>query len=556
METTRCAIYTRKSTEGIHDTKLSSCESQRQACEQWAQGKPGFVVLPTLYDDLGYSGGNTDRPAFQRLLQDIARGELNAVVVYDFDRLSRSTKDFPIIQEELRKRSIKTYSVTENYDGMAQHYGDLMLSLKMSIAQFQRMDAAARVRQKLSAMAERGMRFGGSPIVGYDIVDKAWVVNEAERQQALDQFIIYLKTRSISATVHALNAKGYIGKKWFTRHKEWRGGKPYTKSTLNNLLHNPVYVGLIRFEDKTYPGKHEAIVPRALFDEVQELMAENNEAHGSLMTGQADLWLKGKIRCAVCNSTMTPTWTVSKGKRYSYYECHKARALGKALCPIRRVAAEKIHEAVLARLEHLGQHPPLVQRCLAEAAKLSDAGQTSFETELERTRRDLGKVEQEGQHLAEAIADGGLKANPFIQKRLEDAAARQGQLAALVAKLECDISANKTALPRFEEFQATLARFSEAMLTFKAEERKELADLLIREVVYDEPNQSVTTTLYPLPELPGGSTPTGFRKASKMAEGEGFEPSRDLHPWQFSRLLPSTARSPFRVRTQIKNVGG
>ncbi len=532
----RCAIYTRKSTEGAHDAKLTSCESQRDACIQWATQRKDFIILPTLYDDLGYSGGNTNRPAFQKLLVDINKGGIDAVLVYDFDRLSRSVKDFPVITSVLRERGVKTYSVTENYDGMAQHYGDLMLNLKVSIAEFQRMDAAARVTQKLTFMAEQGLRVGGSPIIGYDIVDKAWVPNESEKRQALDQFEIYLKTHSLMSTARALNGKGYRTKKWLTPKKVWRGGQPYSKNTLHRLLRNPVYIGMIRYAGKLHPGKHPSIIPREIYDAVQALLTANGEGHDSLMNGSSDLWLKGKIRCAVCGSSMTPSWAYSKGKRYEYYECTKARNLGKDICPVRRVPAGPIHQVILDRITFLGAHPPLVKAFLKDIEEQTDENQMTFETEIKRVSRELTKLEYEGKNMAEAMAQGtALRGISFIEKKLQDIEERKKELSEAKARLEHQAATQSTRLPSSDELISSLKRFPESMMSLEVNARKELADLLLREVVYNEPNGNVTMTLYPLPELQELTLRTPFRKVSQSAEGRGFEPLRAVRPYTLSR---------------------
>lgn len=518
LKTIRCAIYTRKSTEGAHDAKLTSCESQRQACEQWAGQRKDVAVIPTRYDDFGYSAGTMDRPAFQKLLADVHAGIIDAVLVYDFDRLSRSTKDFPVIRELLRDKGVQSFSVSENYDGMAAHYRDLMLNLKMSIAEFQRTDAAARVTQKLTLMAAKGMRVCGSPVLGYDIKAKAWIVNEAEAKEAVELFRIYRKTQSLSATARAANEKGLLTKRWTTAKGIVKGGKPYSKNTIHHLLRNPVYVGKIRWGGKVSDGLHPGIVPPELFAEVQEILTENNEGHDSLHTGQADLWLKGKLRCAVCGSAMTPTWTISKGKRYAYYECGKSRNLGKKFCSVRRVSAEQMHDVVLQRMAFAGKHAPLIKDCLDKAAKTAKGDGAVIETELKRVMRELSRVEQEGQNLAESIAQGAwLKDNAFVQKKLAEVTERRNDLAASKAKLEQDNVSRSTALPTFAAFQSTLRRFPEAMASIEPSERKDLADLLIREVIYDEAHSAVTTTIFPLLDLPETIIPARFRKASKAS---------------------------------------
>jgi len=92
-----CAIYTRKSSEEGLEQGFNSLEAQRDACEAYirSQQHEGWVLARSCYDDGGFSGGNLERPALQRLLADIRAGRIDIVVVYKVDRLTRSLADLP-----------------------------------------------------------------------------------------------------------------------------------------------------------------------------------------------------------------------------------------------------------------------------------------------------------------------------------------------------------------------------------------------------------------------------------------------------------------------------
>src|SRR5580698_10447093 len=97
----RCAIYTRKSTEHGLELEFNSLDAQREACEAYikSQASEGWRALPKRYDDAAYSGGNLNRPALQRLLKDMGAGQVDVVVVYKIDRLTRSLMDFAKLVE-------------------------------------------------------------------------------------------------------------------------------------------------------------------------------------------------------------------------------------------------------------------------------------------------------------------------------------------------------------------------------------------------------------------------------------------------------------------------
>ncbi len=112
--TIRCAIYTRKSSQEGLDQEFNSLDAQRESAEAFiaSQKAAGWVVLPEQYNDGGYSGGNIERPAMERLLRDIQAGGIDCVVVYKVDRLSRSLMDFSRVMETFENHGVSFVSVT------------------------------------------------------------------------------------------------------------------------------------------------------------------------------------------------------------------------------------------------------------------------------------------------------------------------------------------------------------------------------------------------------------------------------------------------------------
>ncbi len=145
----RCAIYTRKSTEEGLEQDFNSLDAQREAGEAFilSQKHEGWVILPTHYDDGGYSGGTLERPALQRLLDDIRASKVDVVVVYKIDRLTRSLLDFAKIVEVLDAHGISFVSVTQAFN-TATSMGRLTLNVLLSFAQFEREVTGERIRDK------------------------------------------------------------------------------------------------------------------------------------------------------------------------------------------------------------------------------------------------------------------------------------------------------------------------------------------------------------------------------------------------------------------------
>ncbi len=168
----RCAIYTRKSTDEGLDSDFNSLDAQREIAESYiaSQRGEGWLPLRDRYDDGGFSGANTNRPALQRLLADVEDGKVDQVVVYRYDRVSRSLLDFLQLLEFLKKHGVGFVSVSERFDTSTPH-GEMALNMVLSVAQCERKVIGQRTSDKISAARRRGKWTGGTPPLGYDVVD-------------------------------------------------------------------------------------------------------------------------------------------------------------------------------------------------------------------------------------------------------------------------------------------------------------------------------------------------------------------------------------------------
>jgi len=246
--TIRCAIYTRKSSEEGLDQEFNSLDAQRESAEAFiaSQKAEGWTALPERYDDGGFTGGNMDRPALDRLLRDIERGKVDCVVVYKVDRLSRSLMDFSRIVETFEKHSVSFVSVTQQFN-TTHSMGRLTLNILLSFAQFEREIIGERIRDKLAAQARRGKWTGGAPVLGYD-VDRTGpsprlVINAKEAASVREMFRMYLQEASLLPVVKELANRGWVNKRRVTKKGKMLGGRPFDKATLHKLLTNPTYTG-------------------------------------------------------------------------------------------------------------------------------------------------------------------------------------------------------------------------------------------------------------------------------------------------------------------------
>ena len=190
----RCAVYTRKSTEEGLEQEFNTLDAQREAAENYiaSQKEEGWTCLPDRYDDGGFTGGNMQRPALQRLLDDAKAGRIDCVVVYKVDRLSRSLLDFARMMAVFERQGVSFVSVTQQFN-TASSMGRLILNVLLSFAQFEREMISERTRDKMHAARRRGKRLGGTPVLGYgvDPQTKRLVVLPEEAEHVRDIFQLY-----------------------------------------------------------------------------------------------------------------------------------------------------------------------------------------------------------------------------------------------------------------------------------------------------------------------------------------------------------------------------
>lgn len=298
----RCAIYTRKSTEEGLEQEFNSLQAQREACEAYikSQKHEHWQLLPTEYDDGGYSGGNMERPALKRLLSDIRSGLVDIIVVYKIDRLTRSLMDFSKIVEVLDKHNASFVSITQHFNTTTS-MGRLTLNMLLSFAQFEREVTGERIRDKISASKKKGMWMGGKPPLGYYRKDKKIYLDEEKAKLVTSIFQKYVVLKST------------------TLLKEWlqQQGHNISVGNLNCVLRNKAYIGLVGHKGTWYPGEHQGIIPIELFEQVQAVMADNriNRQHYDPKKSL----LSGKLYDDKGNA-MSPSWSTGcSGKTYRYY---------------------------------------------------------------------------------------------------------------------------------------------------------------------------------------------------------------------------------------------
>lgn len=319
MKRVRCAIYTRKSSDEGLDQSFNSLDAQREACEAYirSQKHEGWKVLPAHYDDGGASGGNMERAALQKLLEEIDAGRVDMVVVYKIDRLTRSLADFAKLVERLEAAGASFVSVTQQFN-TSTSMGRLTLNVLLSFAQFEREVTAERIRDKIAASKKKGLWMGGLVPLGYDKGDDGLVINGEEAEIVRRLFEAYLEFGNVRELKQHADRTGYLTKTRTLQSGEIVEGRPFTRGRLYHLLSNPIYIGKIQHKIDQYEGVHEAIIDEALWTRAQDRLQQNRVERKTRSNARNPSPLAGKV-FDQDGHPLTPEHSNKKGHRYRYY---------------------------------------------------------------------------------------------------------------------------------------------------------------------------------------------------------------------------------------------
>ncbi|AWC21317.1 DNA-invertase hin [Aminobacter sp. MSH1] len=318
-QTLRCAIYTRKSSEEGLDQEFNSLDAQREACAAFiaSQVGLGWKLVANQYDDGGISGGTMERPALQRLLQDIRDRKVDVVVVYKIDRLTRSLMDFSKIVEVFDASNVSFVSVTQQFNTTTS-MGRLTLNVLLSFAQFEREVTAERIRDKIAASKKKGMWMGGHVPLGYQVVDRKLLIHDAEAETVRHLFKRYLEVRSVLLLSEEINSQIARDCRGTDDQPLPRQSRRFTRGKLYYLLSNQVFIGKLRHHQRYFDGEHKPIIDCQTFADVQSLLV--NQAQRRRGTSDtADTHLLTGILFDEAGDRLSPTHATKGGKRYRYY---------------------------------------------------------------------------------------------------------------------------------------------------------------------------------------------------------------------------------------------
>ncbi len=487
----KCGLYARVSTDMQAEVKNGSLDTQIDLLQKYVEVKDSTSpeeewTVAAIYREEGKSGKNVDRPEYKRMIQDIERGKINAVLCTKIDRASRSIIDFYHFQEFLKEHEATFISLRENWDTSTPE-GRCFLNIFLIVAELERERTSERTKEKMQWRAEEGLHNGGQ-ILGYDNdPDDKGVPkpNEAERELVLLIFRTYVKEKSFRATAPVVNEKGYRTKSYVSRRGHVRTGKKFNNTHIMRILQNEFYIGKIAYNGEVYEGQQEPIIPMELWNKVQAII-ESKRAKRSKSRKQNlhTFLLQGLVKCGWCKFYMTPYYGMNHQKKpYFYYQCTCKIHRGNKECKMKAVPAQALEKVVADRLIQLSDDQKRVQDLVAEATTNNSERMKSLMQARKNYQRLLKDIEKKLDALVESIAERkvGIKT---ISQKIIDLEEQKSQIEQEMMENEVTLAEVKQKAVSVAQLEQKLTTFEELFTEATPEERKDLLRLHINHLIY------------------------------------------------------------------------
>lgn len=420
----RVAAYIRVSTQR-QKTEGDSLDAQKSEITRYLKGreqtKGWQIETIRYYTEAGRSAKDQNRPQLQKLRAEIAKGEIDTVVCYKLDRITRSILDFADLWEFFAQHGVEFVSLNEDVDSTTS-MGKALLMIIMVFAQLEREVTGERTLATMQDRISRGLWNGGY-IYGY-VPDP----NGSGKLVPNPEWALIIKEKFFEA-LERLGSAGAVQRelceRWkltVTKHKARSGrivgGDPFTKQQVTRILRNPIYIGRLTWGDMTQDNCHEPIVSKEQFERVQRILDQTSKRRTNQRKSRGRGYpLRGLVRCA-CGAMMTPKGAHGRNGKYHYYECTRKNHLGRSACNALGIPAEPLEEAVATRVVELGTNEDARRQIIAEALKLIDSNAQAAEKESPLVRNRLTGVKAEIGRLIAVLKELGTQALDSIREEL------------------------------------------------------------------------------------------------------------------------------------------
>ena len=404
-------LYIRVSTDR-QAKEGDSLEEQENELKKFCDYR-GFRINK-IYIERGKSGGNTNRPEYQKLVKDVENKKINAVIVKKIDRLSRSLLDFEALMTVMQTKDVEFISLRENFDTTTA-MGKAMVRVALVFAQLEREQTSERLRDVFSFRASQGLYNGGTRPFGYTPVNKELVPYSKEKEIVELMFKSFLDFKSTSSVAKFLNDTGYRTK----------NGKLWDKRHLQAILQNQIYIGKVKWGDQFHQGIHQPIISDLQFQQTQAIFRNHSKRAGDSKTNAL---LQRLIICAECLCPMTPSHSLNRNKiKYFYYRCTSTQNAEKNIhtrCPIKSVAFDEAETWVIESLLSLSNetHFQPVENRLLKHNQTLDKDIQFIQESIRVLMTQLEQIKQKKDKYLDSLISGQFNKaeRESISKRLEE----------------------------------------------------------------------------------------------------------------------------------------
>jgi len=489
---TVCALYTRVSSRNQLEKDYSSLQTQRERLEAYCRSQDNYIIH-RVYEDGAYSAENLDRPALKQMLTDIRAGKVNCVLAYKIDRLTRSVKDFHVLMDLFDRLNVKFVSITQSLD--TQHpMGRLLRNILLDFAQFEREMTADRTRDKMHQRAQKGMWNGGGIPYGYQNDNKRLVPDEEEAPRVAFMFEQFSRNPSLACLRDELDRRG-----WQTRK-----GLPWTKSVLDYILSNPVYIGKTLYDERCHEGTHKGIISEALFNRVKAIPRDRRRVNTAL---KRPFLLKGLLTCSDCGSRMTPHYVQKRRvdgsiNRIAYYRCTRTMKYNNRVCRIKQLNADRAEATVIEHLHDLSQNQEAVNAAVEDLNRDLRAKVQPLEREAAQTRQRIAELEVEIDRFVQALGKGRISVER-LEREMEQRQAHRTTLEDRLRILHQQINEEAAYDYNAEAVRQNLAAFRHSFDALTPDEKHEALQCMLKQI--NVLPEKLVLEVYELSDFEGGS---------------------------------------------------
>lgn len=445
--------------------------------------RAGFC-FPMFTATVGLPAEIWNVPEFNVYLRAVERGEVDCIVVYKVDRLSRSLIDFARIMDVLERHDCSFVSVTQQFN-TSHSMGRLTLNILLSFAQFEREIIAERTRDKVIAARKKGKWTSGYPILGYDIAkDKRLLVNREEAQMVREIFDLYLRHEGTLPVLKELQKRGWKTKSWESKNGKAMGGQPFSKQRTYILLTNPLYMGKVRVGNNLCDGEHEAIIDEGTFEQVRNVLKRNRTNGGVQVQNRHGALLKGLLFDAQSGYALSHTFSKKGNKLYRYYVNLQANKEGKAATSL---PAAEIETFVVGQIQAIGSDAKLQQAVFEESLRDFEERSQSLESDRKRIFSEIERLTVE---IRDATAQGDATRLALLREKSSSAEETLNHLISERRRLDAIKMSD-------DDIRGAMESFNPCWEQMTTRERAQLLELLVEKMLVDSENGKIAIQFQP-----------------------------------------------------------